>query len=477
MDYNIPLVDALRKHISQKRIRFHMPGHKGGYHLTPRLLELLGEKAFQADFTEVKGLDDLHNPQGVIAEAQELAARCFGAGATFFLVNGATCGIEAALLATCKPGDVVIAPRNVHRSFLNGLILSGAEPVYIEVKYTAHGLPLPLQAAELKKALHAHPEAKAVFIVSPTYEGLAANYEQLMPVIKEAGVQLIVDEAHGAHFYFSRQFPKPALPSGADIVIHGSHKMIGSLTQTGMLHLADSGAKESMQKALSIVQSTSPSYLLMASLDGTRAQLALKGSELFTKLIDLCQQARREINELSSFWCLTEKDLPADIPYDPTKLVIGSLCGLSGYQLDAILSSYKLDMEMATLGYVLALTGIGDRQENLEYLVDVLKTIAKSGDLKHNQKRSIGRPYPPLPRALLSPREAYFSPYVQVSLKEAKGKIAGEMIAPYPPGVPLICPGEVFTAEIIEYIEELRCQEIKWQGPADGSLQTVRIIE
>lgn len=474
----MPLVDALQKHIAKRRVRFHMPGHKGGYHLAPQILALLGEKSFQADFTEVKGLDDLHNPQGVIGEAQELAAQCFGAGATFFLVNGASCGIEAALLATCKPGDIVIAPRNAHRSFLNGLIISGAKPVYVEVNYTTHGLPLPLQAAELKKTLKDYPEAKAVFVVSPTYEGLCVDYAQLMPVIKEAGTKLIVDEAHGAHFYFSKLFPKPAISSGADIVIHGSHKMLGSLTQTGMLHLADLEGKENMQKALSIVQSTSPSYLLMASLDGARSQLASKGLELFTELIELCQQARNRINSLPFFWCLAEEHLPQrGLLYDPTKLVIGSSAGLSGYQLDDILSSHNIDLEMATLGYVLALTGIGDGKEDLEYLVDTLKSIAKSKDLQDNQKQNSNMSYPPLPEAILSPREAYFSSYLQVDLNEAKGKIAAEMIAPYPPGVPLICPGEVFTAEIVDYIKELRSHDIKWQGPADGTLQTVRIID
>ncbi|MGI6332708.1 MAG: aminotransferase class I/II-fold pyridoxal phosphate-dependent enzyme [Zhaonellaceae bacterium] len=476
MKYNMPLVEGLKEHLAKNRYRFHMPGHKGGNNLAPQIAELLGEKAFKADFTEIEGLDDLHNPQGVIGVAQELAAQCFGAEETFFLVNGATSGIEAALLATCKPGDIVIAPRNVHRSFLSGLILSGARPVYIEVNYSAQGLPLPLSSDQLREKIKDHPETKAAFVVSPTYEGLCINYEELIPVVKEAGVKLIVDEAHGAHFYFSPKFPKPALTSGADVVIHGSHKTIGSLTQTGMLHLADSRDRDGFQKALSMVQSTSPSYLLMASLDGARAHLALEGLELFNNLVELCTNARREINALSAFWCLSQEHL-AGLAYDPTKLVIGSATGLTGFQLESVLSAYYIDMEMAALGYVLALVGVGDGEETLKYLVGVLKSIAKSNDLKHNQKQNGLIPYPPLPKALLSPREAYFSSTREVDLRDAEGQIAAEMIAPYPPGVPLICPGEVFTAEIVEYIKELYTKGVRWQGPADCTLQKVKIID
>jgi arginine decarboxylase len=474
----MPLVEALLEHLAKNRVRFHMPGHKGGHNIAPQIIELLGKKAFGADFTEVNGLDDLHNPLGVIDHALNLAAQSFGAAATFFLVNGASSGIEAALLATCRPGDVIIAPRNVHRSFLNGLIMSGARPIYLEVDYTAQGLPLPVQAKQLRKALQQYPQAKAVFVVSPTYEGLCIDYDDLLPVVKEAGVRLIVDEAHGAHFYFSDQLPKPALTSGADVVIHGSHKTLGSLTQTGMLHLFNGRDKEKFQKALSIVQSTSPSYLLMASLDAARGYLAEHGNEIYRNIIAACQEVRSQINGLTSWWCLSEKDLPwPDLPYDPTKLVIGSLGGLSGHQLEKTLGSYNIDLEMVTTGYVLALIGVGDEKKTLQYLVGTLKSIAKSRDLEHNQKQNSNISYPSLPKALLSPRDAYFSSYRAVDLKEATGKVAAEMIAPYPPGVPLICPGEVFTEDVVAYIQELRANEIKWQGPADGTLQKVRIID
>lgn len=456
-----------------------MPGHKGGNHAPPQLIELLGEKAFLADLTEVAGLDNLHNPQGVIREAQKLAAACFGAKATFFLVNGASAGIQAALLSLCRSGDVVIAPRNAHLSFLNGLILSGAVPAYAETEYTDQGIPLPLSARALEKAIGQYPQARVVFLVSPTYEGLCINYAELLPVAKAAGLKVIVDEAHGAHFYFNHHFPRPALAYGADMVIHGSHKTLGSLTQTGMLHVTDLGDADKVQKALSLVQSTSPSYLLMASLDGARAHLEQQGQELLSTLVAMCEQVRREINCLPGYWCLARDHLQAwpQLGYDPTKLVIGSLEGLSGYQLEEKLNLYNIDLEMARSGYVLALAGLGDNKENLAHLVKALKEIGERGDLKgsENYTRDI-LPFS-LPPVVLSPREAYFAGYREVDLLEAAGELSGEMIAPYPPGIPLICPGERFTSEIIEYIQKLRKQQSKWQGSADATLKKVRIIE
>lgn len=477
----MPLVKALMDYIEQSRVRMHMPGHKGRADEFEALEALIGEKVFQADFTELPGLDDLHNPQGVILQAQELAAQAFGAAASFFLVNGATAGITAAIMAYTGAGGSLLLPRSCHRSVVNGLILSGARPVYIPNNLTWAQIPLPLLPAQGKNAVDKHPHSQALCLTSPTYEGLAVDFSRLTSEVKAKDIPLIVDEAHGAHFYFHHAFPKPALKYKAEAVIHGAHKTLGSLTQTGLLHLSKAQDVPKVSRALDLLQSTSPSYVLMASLDGTRQQAVLSGPERLERLLELGSFARQEINRIKGFWC-PGAELFQDaegVLWDPTKLIIVSARKLTGYQLANILrADYKIDVEMARENYVLAMLTMGDEKEDVVCLIKALQDISGRFSLPSVSLKDLEpRDSLPLPEVVLTPREAFFSPLKTVPFSQALGKISGELIAPYPPGIPLICPGERLDHVILECMEELKGLGVHWQGPGDPTLATLRILD
>ncbi|WP_227763728.1 aminotransferase class I/II-fold pyridoxal phosphate-dependent enzyme [Zhaonella formicivorans] len=479
---DLPLVQTILRYVSEQRLRLHMPGHKGGRWRGQLIEELLGQKTFAADLTELPGLDDLHNPQGVIAQAEKLAADLFGAAASFFLVNGASAGIAASILAFGSPHSRVIVPRGVHRSVLHGLILSGARPIYVPARYGFAQLPLPLQSKDLQNAVAKYPDCRVVCMVSPTYEGIAVDLSQITRVVQGHKLQLIVDEAHGAHFYFHSSLPVPALKYGADAVVHGTHKTLGSLTQTGMLHVSNLSDVSRIRNALSLLQSTSPSYVLLASLDAARQQAALQGRQELEQLLELCGRARREINQIRGFYCPDAEILKdeQELAFDATKLLIGCCGTLNGHQLAAILhQDYKVDVEMAQESYVLAMLTLGDDEPVLESLVAALRDIsvrfALAGD--YSELEGKRKELPPLPELILSPREAFFSPQREIPISEAAGKISGETIASYPPGIPLICLGERFEPFILETIQDLKKQDVHWQGPSDPTLRTVKILD
>lgn len=479
MQKEMPLVQALLQYQGQNRVRFHMPGHKGQAKNAGLCHDLLGDQVFRADVTEIAGLDDLHNPQGVIARAEELAARFFGAAASFFLVNGATAGIEAAMLAYCNPGDKIILPRHVHRAVLNGLILSGAWPVYIQQRYARAGIPLPLAVEEVTRALAEHPRSKLVITVNPTYEGIAADTTRIAAAVQEAKMRLIVDEAHGAHFYLHPAFPAGALHSMADAVIHGTHKTLGSLTQTGMLHLSKPADVARMRSALSLVQSTSPSYVLLASLDAARQQAALAGGQVMDRILALSLYAQGEINRIKGLWCLgAGKNLGEGFSCDPTKLIFGCHSTFTGYQLARmLLEDFGIDVEMATEKYVLAMVTMGDDEQAVEYLLHSLRELSRRCAFEEAQDDGNElRPANPLPAVVMSPREAFFAPNKEIMLQEAGGEVSAETLIPYPPGVPLISLGERFDEHIIEEINRLKQGKVHWQGPADGELLKVKVV-
>ncbi|MDS1029762.1 aminotransferase class I/II-fold pyridoxal phosphate-dependent enzyme [Bacillota bacterium LX-D] len=479
MEIKMPLVEKIMEHLGQDRVRFHMPGHKGFLN-NSRLEQLLGAKVFQADLTEIPGLDDLHQPQGVIGEAETLAAQLFKAEATFFLVNGATAGIEAAMLAFCPPRSKVLVPRIAHKSVLNGLILSGAVPVYLESKITAAGIFLPPREEDIISALRENKDITALCLTNPTYLGLAGKLGEIREIACRSKQRLIVDEAHGAHFYFHTAFPPSALELKADAVVHGTHKTLGSLTQTAMLHLSKAEDKIKIREALGLVQSTSPSYILLASLDACRHRLEA-GNINYGKTVELAQYARDEINKLKGFWCLGAEVQQLGLNYDPTKLVIGCR-QMSGYKLEQILRlKYQIDLEMAKEFYVLAMVTINDQEQSIGQLITALKEISQI--YRTNDSRLSGLDYLsltegyPLPKVIVPPREAFFSSSKKVPWFQAQGQVCGETIIPYPPGIPLICPGELIDANLMEAIAKLKAFKIQWQGLSDPELKTVRIID
>ncbi len=473
-----PLLDALLDYSSQKPLRLHMPGHKG------RCLEdmaSISHKIFEFDVTEVPGLDDLHEPSGVIKEAQILLSQAYGADESFFLVNGTTGGLHAALMATCKPGDKVILPRNVHRSVIGGVILSGTDPVYLRPEVSRFlGATAIISSEELKQALALTPDARCLIVVNPDYWGIAGDIGLLVNLAHMAHVPVIADEAHGPHLLFHSDLPLSAIQAGADITVQSAHKLLGSLTQSSFLHLKKGiVCRERLCSALKLLQSTSPSYPLMASLDVVRMRMAMNGKELLGAVLDLCRELRSTINETEGFCCFDEDDLDIEENFtiDPTKLVIsGRELGISGYELARILrDDHGIQVELADLNNILIMITIADiDKEEIKRLIKALQHISlKRGKSLKRGINSISLNLPDLPEKVLNPRDAFFSSQRLMELKEARGKICGEIIAPYPPGIPLLCPGELITDEIIEYLNFIRDAGAKIHGLKENHLVSV----
>lgn len=489
-----PLLDALKKYSQKGYLSFHMPGHKGGRGTAARLLETIGPQALRLDLTEVPGLDDLHQPTGVIAQAQELAAAAFGGDETFFLVNGSTAGLEASLLACLNPGDAVLLPRDIHQSVLSGLILVGARPVFLPPKVDPlWGIPLPPTAADVARSLAAHPEVRALLLVSPTYNGLVADLKESVELGHQRGLPVIVDEAHGPHFLFHPGFPPSALWAGADLVVQGLHKVGGSLTQSSLLHRqGERVSPERLKKALALVQTTSPSYLLLASLDAARMFLATEGPSRWARALQLATSIRQRLAALAGLDCLTAEEVRAKGPFqlDPTRLTISARqMGLSGLALaDLLRRDFRIEVETADFLNVIALITPGDDEESVESLARALEAISRQapdsasllpkgeGVATQGASFHVELDQLELPQQVLLPREAFFRLQRRVPLGEAVGQIAGGFIAPYPPGVPLIYPGEAFSRQLVEFLLEMRGKGLRFHGMYREEDATVDII-
>jgi arginine decarboxylase len=476
-----PLVEQLAKYLKEGYLPFHMPGHKGGSGVLQEWHDLLGHGVFSVDLTEVEGLDDLHHPAGPIGQAQRLAADLMGADEAFFLVNGATAGLHAAIMALCGSGDRVIIPRHAHRSVYEGVILSGAEPVYLKPEmHRAWGIPIGVELSQVDAALNRYPDAKCLVMVHPTYYGLASDLEAIGKLARTKRVPMVVDEAHGAHFKFSSCFPKPAIACGAFAVVQGWHKTMGSFTQSGLLLVKDHLEGIGLKDYLSLLQSTSPSYLLMGSLDAARKQWAEKGRDMAEKILSLSIDFRNKVSQLEGIFCLNRETLYSSVlaGIDLTKLVISGInLGLNGYELaQELRERYRIQPEMAFLGGVLLLVTIGDNQEKMERLFQALKDLASRVSLKNNKKNILWPDVIPGEMVML-PGKAIRAPKKSIDLAGAAGSVAGEFICPYPPGVPLVVPGEIISREALEIMEEVKRNGGHIQGPQDITGRTLRIID
>jgi arginine/lysine/ornithine decarboxylase len=470
-----PLYAALRRHVQRRCAHLHVPAHRQGEALPS---SLKGEDFFQLDLTELPGLDDLHSPGGPIARAQELAAKLYGARATFFLVNGTTAGVTALFLAACRPGQKVVVTRDAHRSVLAGLVLSGADPVFVAPRLLPpFGIPAAVRPEDLSGALRAHPEARGVFVVYPNYYGVAADLPALAGVARRHGKPFFVDEAHGAHFPFHPDLPPEALACGADAAVMSVHKTGGSLTQSSFLHLGGEGLLQArVAAALSLLQTSSPSYLLLASLDLARRQLAVKGFELLARALALARRTRAALSAIPGLAVFGEEEVPAGERLDPLRITIGVReLGLSGYRAAALLAQkYRVHCELADNRNIVAAVGIGTREEDCSRLVSALTEISRT----RRRRRSlpeIPRPPAPPPKRM-TPREAWFAPARTVSLEAARRLVSSEWVAVSPPGVPVIYPGEEITPEVSEYLQFLRANGISVTGPTDRSLATIRVV-
>lgn len=475
-----PFLDNLLHEQQAGITSFHMPGHKHAFPTHPDLGEYWGNDLFRADLVEINGsVDYLHAPKGSLLEAQRLAAHAFGADQTFFLINGSTVGNLAAIMSTAHEGVRVIVPRASHRSVYGGLVLAGATPVYVEPVYHPQvGFPLGVDPAPVKALLQANPNVVAVHVTSPNYYGYGSDVGAMAALAHEHGAILIVDEAHGSHFTFHPDLPTPALHLGADVVIQSTHKTLTALTQCSMLHVRYGRVNtHRLGQMLTMLQSSSPNSILLASLDAARMQMAVDGRALLDCALELAHQARAHIREIDGLWCYGDELVGEHgiAVHDPMKLLIRvSDIGLSGFQAANFLrTECRLNVEFADLKHVICSLTVADTVESVQKLLDALHLMASRSF--ENAESSVEPPVG-LPHAVMSLREGYFAPSRRVRLDEALGQVCAESIIPYPPGIPLILPGEMIDADMLHYLQHLVHRGMSIVGPEDTSLDTVRVV-
>lgn len=478
-----PLLDALVSASLRHHAPFYTPGHKRGQGLPQRFIQQLGSYPFQADLPELPGLDNLFAPEGVIDAAQALAAEAFGATETWFLANGSTCGIQAALMAVGGEGDTVILPRNAHRCAIAGLILSGATPWFVtpEMDPQWH-IPTGVPTSAIAQALQ-QVSASAVLLVSPTYHGLSSDLNAIAQLAHQYDIPLLVDEAHGAHFAFHPAFPTPAIAAGADLAVQSIHKTLGSLTQSAMLHLGQTSRihRDRLVDSLALVQSSSPNYLLLASLDAARHQMATDGYDLMQTTLELADWAHDAIAQIPGLRVLTQDKMTCVYDRDRTRLTVDVTgLGLSGFEADELLhNTWGVTAELPSLHHLTFILSLGNTHEDIQALIAGLQKLSYhcESHISYSIKRSPLPPFPPAGVSLLSPRQAFFSLGRTLSAWNAIGCPSAELICPYPPGIPVLIPGEAITPDAIVYLNHIRNLGGSITGCADPSLETFRVID
>ncbi len=496
--FTAPISKAMEAYAGDGALAFHTPGHKQGLGAHPLLKRLITEAGLRQEVSLMEELDDLHEPAGCIKEAQELAAELWGARESLFVINGTTGAIQAMLVGTLSPGDKVLVPRNAHRSIMGGIILAGAVPIYVQPEIdTQLGIAMGLSVATVQQAIREHPEAKALVAVYPTYYGFCCDLQRIGELVHEANMLLLVDEAHGAHLRFGKDLPKQAIELGADVSAQSTHKLLGSMTQTSMLHIGSNRVEaERIRQAASLLQSTSPNQLLLASLDIARLQMAQEGAQRVNRAVELAQWLRKKINEIPGLYCPGKEiwegqkagqDLSDDkrgaIALDWAKVTV-NLAGLdiSGQEAELLLRhQWKVQCELSDPENLLFIISMADTQREADRLLQALQELAAQhqGRLatKTANKAVSAMAEMPMVVQRMSPREAFFAPIRTVALEEAIGCICGETIAFYPPGIPVLCPGEEITEAVVEYIRFYQAKGMRLSGAADGTLKTIRVCQ
>ncbi|NJK63177.1 MAG: aminotransferase class I/II-fold pyridoxal phosphate-dependent enzyme [Synechococcaceae cyanobacterium SM2_3_1] len=484
-----PLFEAIRSYCTLDKAPFHTPGHKQGRGIPQDLRDLLGEMVFKADLTELPEVDNLHDPDGVIQEAQILAAQAYGASRSWFLVNGSTCGVETLIMAVCDPGDRILVPRNCHKSAVAGVILSGAVPVYMEPDYDRSlGLAHGVTPASVERALQLYPDVKGVLVVNPTYYGVCSDIEAIAAIVHARNLPLLVDEAHGPHFAFHPRLPISALEAGADLVVQSTHKVISGMTQASLLHLqGDRVDPNRVRNILQLLQSTSPNYVLLMSLDVARRQMALQGTELLSETLTLAEQVRVQLNQIPGISCFGSERIlssPGFFDLDPTRVTVTVTgLGLYGFEAhDLVNDRFLVQPEMSTLHNVVFIFSIGNTDRDGERLVQSFVQLAQEqqqqmGEMTEKLQRLAAIQLPPLPPQRLSPRQAFFAPIHRIPFQEARGEVCAEIISPYPPGIPILVPGEEVTQEAIDYLLLVHEAGGFINGPEDVRLQTLKVVK
>jgi arginine/lysine/ornithine decarboxylase len=475
-----PIAEAMRAYAADGALAFHTPGHKQGRGAHPLLRQLITEEGLREEVSLMEELDDLHEPTMCIREAQELAAELYGADAAWFMINGTTGANHTMLLGTLRPGDTVLLPRNAHRSLIGACILAGVRPVWLQPEVSdVWGIAMGVPLAEIQAALAAHPEARALVLVYPTYYGVTQDLRAVADYVHERGVLLLVDAAHGPHLHFSDELPLSALDAGADVVASSTHKITGSLTQTSMLFVKGPRVEhERIRQAASLLQSTSPNQLLLASLDIARLQLYESGRASISRAVALAQKLRGGLAQVPGLRVLMPAELhtPGATGLDLTKITVQvSGLGLSGTEAEHILRhAYKIQCELSDASNLLFIISYADDEETCGRLLQAMQSLAAT----HQGCAACPQPValPTVPPQAMAPREAFFAPVVQVPFAAAVGRVAAEQVMFYPPGIPLLVPGDRITGETLHYIHAMQALGLKVVGPADASLQTLQVI-
>ncbi|GGD70541.1 aminotransferase class I/II-fold pyridoxal phosphate-dependent enzyme [Paenibacillus nasutitermitis] len=476
-----PLFSALRSHAAQNPVQFHIPGHKKGLGSDPEFREFIGDNALSIDLINIAPLDDLHQPTGVIEEAQKLAADAFGADFTFFSVQGTSGAIMTMILSVCAPGDKIIVPRNVHKSIMSAIIFAGARPVFISPARDSNlGIDHGITTRSVKRALERHPDSKAVLVINPTYYGLCADLQEIVELVHSYDIPVLVDEAHGVLIHFHENLPMSAMQAGADMAATSVHKLGGSMTQSSVLNVRNGRINpQRVQTIISMLTTTSTSYILLASLDTSRRHLALNGHEIADKAIGLAQFAREEINRMEGLYCFGKDILggEATFDYDPTKLTIHVRhLGITGYETENWLREhFNLEVELSDMYNILALVTPGDTQESIDILLSALRDLAKS-HYQLNEAKELVVKIPEIPQLSLTPRDAFYAETEVIPFKESAGRIIAEFIYVYPPGIPILLPGEVISQPNIDYIIDHVEVGLPVKGPEDRSIEFVKVI-
>jgi arginine decarboxylase len=487
-----PYFQALLDYVDAGVLPFHTPGHIQGTGMDRSFREFVGDNICAIDLTPMPGLDDLLQPTQSIKEAQALAAEAYGADHTFFLINGSTSGNQCMMMTAVNPGEKIAVPRNSHKSMLGGLVMSGAHPIYMrpEVDNDLH-MDHCVTPETVKRTLEEHPDLAAVYLVSPTYYGVAADLASIVRIVHEAGKPLLVDEAWGPHFHFHPALPLSATAAGADLSINSTHKMLSAFSQCAMLHqIGDRVRLDRLKAVLKMFLSTSPNLPMVASLDVARRQMAVEGPALLSQAIDMANETRRRLNQIEGLYCFGEELQGRNgvFDLDPTKIAVTVKgLGYTGYEASELLRRrYNIQVELADLFNVVALFTIGTTREAAEKLITAFEEMARddrpldqfapSGLLERRLKKKKSYELPEIPPMRMLPRDAFLADAEFVPFGQAAGRICAETLSPYPPGIPVISPGEEITQELLDYIKLELKAGVRIQGPYDDQLKQVRVV-
>lgn len=473
-----PLAEALQNYKKSRVVSFDVPGHKQGKG-NKSLVEYFGDACVSIDVNSMKPLDNLIHPVSVIKQAEDLAAQAFGAGHAFLMVGGTSSSVQTMVMTTCKDGDKIIMPRNVHRSAINALILSGAVPVYVDPGTDQKlGIPLGMSITAVKEAIHNNPDAKAILVNNPTYYGVCGDLRQIVELAHAAGMLVLADEAHGTHLYFGKDLPVPAMAAGADMAAVSMHKTGGSFTQSSLLLVSPSFDPGEVRRTINLTQTTSASYLLMASLDLSRRNLALNGVDIFNKVVNLAEYARHEVNAIGGYYAFNRELCNGDnfYAFDPTKLSIHTRSiGLAGIEVyDLLRDEYNIQIEFGDLGNMLAILSVGDRAMEIERLIAALAEIKRLyardpiGMLENEYVE---------PVVVTTPRTAFYAPKHSLPLAKSLGHISGEFVMCYPPGIPILAPGEKITAAALDYICYAKEHGANMTGTVDLAVNNILVLD